>query len=167
MGYPRKSLVPKCVRNTLTSDGSPRYLWRAHLCRVRDAWAGLIDYSSAKNEPHKKKVATASDWKNTVCLSSCDGIGNLSFFNAALKAMLLSLLVYVEIYMIYSSCWQLRTVAIWLTQPMAWLLTLLEQHMDRQPPTVVTQATTWWETVIALVKLQEIGLGVHLPVMVR
>ena len=33
-------------------------------------------------------------------------------------------------------------------------------------PTVVTQATTWWETVIALVKLQECGLGVHLPVKV-
>ena len=31
------------------------------------------------------------------------------------------------------------------------------------PPTVVTQATTWWETVLVLVKLQEIGLGVHLP----
>ena len=49
---------------------------------------------------------------------------------------------------------------------MAVLLTLLEQHLDRQPPTVVTQATTWWETVLALVKLQEIGLGVHLPVEV-
>ena len=45
-------------------------------------------------------------------------------------------------------------------------LILLEQHLDRQPPTVVTQATTWWETVLALVKLQEIGLGVHLPVKV-
>ena len=49
---------------------------------------------------------------------------------------------------------------------MAVLLTLLEQHLDRQPPTVVTQATTWWETVFALVKLQESGLGVHLPVKV-
>ena len=49
---------------------------------------------------------------------------------------------------------------------MAKLLTLLEQHLNRQPPTVVTQATTWWETVLALVKLQEIGLGVHLPVKV-
>ena len=35
------------------------------------------------------------------------------------------------------------------------------------PPTVVTQATTWWETVLALVKLQEIGLGVNLPVKVH
>ena len=51
--------VPKYVRNTLTSDGSPRYLWRAHLCRVRDAWAGLIDYSRAKNEPHKKKSSNS------------------------------------------------------------------------------------------------------------
>ena len=50
---------------------------------------------------------------------------------------------------------------------MAVLITLLEQHSDRQPPTVVTQATTWWETVLALVKLQEIGLEVHLPVKVR
>ena len=50
---------------------------------------------------------------------------------------------------------------------MAGLITVLEQHLDRQPPTVVTQATTWWETVLALVKLQEIGLGVHhLPVEV-
>ena len=42
---------------------------------------------------------------------------------------------------------------------MARLITLLEQQLDRQPPTVVTQATTWWETVFTLVKLQEIGLG--------
>ena len=49
---------------------------------------------------------------------------------------------------------------------MAVLITLLEQHMDRQPPTDVTQATTWWETVLALVKLQGIGLGVNLPVKV-
>ena len=46
------------------------------------------------------------------------------------------------------------------------LITLLEQHLDRQPPTVVTQATTWWETVFACVKLMESGLGVHLPVNV-
>ena len=49
---------------------------------------------------------------------------------------------------------------------MAVLLSLLEQHSDRQPPTVVTQATTWWETVVALAKLQEIGLEVNLPVKV-
>ena len=49
---------------------------------------------------------------------------------------------------------------------MARLITLLEQHSDRQSTTVVTQATTWWETVLALVKLQEIGLGVNLPVKV-
>ena len=65
----------------------------------------------------------------------------------------------------FPSSWQL-TVALWLIQPMAVLITLLEQHSDRQPPTVVTQATTWWETVLTLVKLQEIGLGVHLPVKV-
>ena len=51
-------------------------------------------------------------------------------------------------------------------QTMARLITLLEQQLDRQPPTVVTQATTWLETVLSLVKLQEIGLGVHLPVEV-
>ena len=49
---------------------------------------------------------------------------------------------------------------------MAVLITLLEHHWDRQPPTVVTQVITWWETVLTLVKLQEIGLGVHLPVKV-
>ena len=49
---------------------------------------------------------------------------------------------------------------------MARLLSLLDQHLDGMPPTVVTQATTWWERVVALVKLQEIGLGVHLPVKV-
>jgi len=49
---------------------------------------------------------------------------------------------------------------------MAKLLTLLEQYLDRKPPTVVTQAIIWWEAVIALVKLQECGLGVHLPVKV-
>ena len=50
---------------------------------------------------------------------------------------------------------------------MAELVTLLEQHMERQPPTVVIQATTWWEAALAHVKLQECGLGVHLPVQVN
>ena len=50
---------------------------------------------------------------------------------------------------------------------MAVLITLLEQHLDRQPPTVVTQATTWLETVLVLVMIQEIGLKVHQPVKVR
>ena len=58
-----------------------------------------------------------------------------------------------HIYMMYFSSWQLWTVAIWLTQWMARLITLLEQHSNRQPPTVVTQATAWWETVFALVRL--------------
>ena len=40
-----------------------------------------------------------------------------------------------------------------------------EQHLDRQPPTVVMQATTWWGTVLAHVK--EYGLGVNLHVRVR
>ena len=46
------------------------------------------------------------------------------------------------------------------------LVTLLEQHLDRQPLTAVIQAITWWETVLALVKLQECGLEVYLPVKV-
>ena len=49
---------------------------------------------------------------------------------------------------------------------MAKLVTLLEQHMDREPPTVVSQATGWLEAVLACVKLQEDGLGVHLHVRV-
>ena len=49
---------------------------------------------------------------------------------------------------------------------MAVLVTLVKQHMDRQPPTVVIQATTWLEAVLALVKIQAVGLGVHLPVQV-
>ena len=51
-------------------------------------------------------------------------------------------------------------------QPEAELVTLVEQHLDRQPPTVVIQDMTWWETTLAHVKLQEGGLGVHLPVKV-
>ena len=50
---------------------------------------------------------------------------------------------------------------------MAMLLTLLEQHLDREPLTVVIQAIPWWEAVLALVYLQEGGLGVHLHVHVR
>ena len=47
--------------------------------------------------------------------------------------------------------------------PMAKLVTLLEQNLDRLPPTVVIQATTWWETALVHVKLQECGQGVNLP----
>ena len=36
--------------------------------------------------------------------------------------------------------------------------------MDRQPTTVVMQATAWWETALAHVK--EYGLGVNLHVRV-
>ena len=45
-------------------------------------------------------------------------------------------------------------------------LVTLEQHMDRELPTVATQATTKWEAVLAHVYLQEGGLGVHLHVYV-
>ena len=62
---------------------------------------------------------------------------------------------------------QLWTVALCLAQPMAVLVTLLEQNINRQPTTVVIQATTLWETALACVKLQECGLGVHPPVKVR
>ena len=53
-----------------------------------------------------------------------------------------------------------------MLQPMAKLVTLLELHLDRQPPTVVIQGTTWWETAIIHAELQECGLVVHLPVRV-
>ena len=49
---------------------------------------------------------------------------------------------------------------------MAELVTLLEQHMEREQPTVAMQATTEWEAALALVYLQEGGLGVHLHVHV-
>ena len=49
---------------------------------------------------------------------------------------------------------------------MAGLVTLVEQHMEREPPTVAIWATTEWEAVLALVYLQEGGLGVHLHVRV-
>ena len=44
---------------------------------------------------------------------------------------------------------------------MAVLVTLVGQHVDREPPTVAIQATTEWEAILALVYLQEGGLGVH------
>ena len=49
---------------------------------------------------------------------------------------------------------------------MAVLVTVVEQHSDRQLRTVVTQATSWWEVVLERVKLLEGGLEVHLPVHV-
>ena len=38
--------------------------------------------------------------------------------------------------------------------------------MEGEPPTVAIQATAEWEAVLALVSLQECGLGVHLHVKV-
>ena len=58
-------------------------------------------------------------------------------------------------------------MALWLTQAMAELVTVEEQHMDIEPPTVAIQAITWWEAVLAGVKLeqlQDFGLGVLLLV---
>ena len=49
---------------------------------------------------------------------------------------------------------------------MAGLVTLVEQHMDRELPMVAIQATTSWEAVLALVNPLEDGLGVHLTVKV-
>ena len=40
-------------------------------------------------------------------------------------------------------------------------LVTLEEHMDRELPTVAIQATTEWEALLALVYIQEHGLGVH------
>ena len=60
---------------------------------------------------------------------------------------------------------QLHHAELQMSQPMANLV-LVEQTTDRQPPTVVIQATTWWETALAHVKLEECGLGVNLPVEV-
>ena len=45
-------------------------------------------------------------------------------------------------------------------------VTVEEQQLDREPPTVAIQAITWWEAVRALVKAQECGLAVHQPVHV-
>ena len=49
---------------------------------------------------------------------------------------------------------------------MVMLVTLVEQHLDGQPPTGVIQAMIWRELVLALVNLQECGMAVHLPVQV-
>ena len=63
---------------------------------------------------------------------------------------------------------QLWTVVLWLTQPMAKLVTLLEQHLGRLPPTVVIQAISYLKTLHAHahVKLMECGLGLELPASV-
>ena len=66
----------------------------------------------------------------------------------------------------YFSFPQRSTVALLVTQPLAKLVTLLEQLLNRQLPTVVIQATPWWETVHAHVKLMEGGLEVNLSVRV-
>ena len=49
---------------------------------------------------------------------------------------------------------------------MAGLVTLVEQHIDKELPTDAIQATGWWEAILALVKLQDGGLGMHLYVKV-
>ena len=73
---------------------------------------------------------------------------------------------YIYTMYVYSFFWQSRTVVLWLIQPMAKLVTLLEQLLDRRPPIVVIQGTTWWETAIIHAELQECGLVVYLPVRV-
>ena len=90
---------------------------------------------------------------------TCQGM----FYSAVSTIMEICEVNYMYKIMFFQQLW---TVAVCLTQPMAKLISLLEQRLDRQSPTVVTQATTWWETVFAHVKLQESGLGVHLPVKV-
>ena len=49
---------------------------------------------------------------------------------------------------------------------MAMLVNLLEQQLERQPRTHVTQPTARWDAVLAHVYVQECGLGVNLPVNV-
>ena len=61
---------------------------------------------------------------------------------------------------ILNSCWGLWYI-LWLTQLIARLVTLGELHLDRQPPTVVMQATAWWETVLTHVKKYGLGLNLH------
>ena len=61
---------------------------------------------------------------------------------------------------------QLWTVALWLLQAMAKLVTVVGQHLDRQLTTAVIQATTWEGRVLAHAKIQNCGLGVNLPVHV-
>ena len=54
---------------------------------------------------------------------------------------------------------------------MAKLVTLVEQHLVRGPPTVAIQATGWWDTqtyqATGLVKLQEDGMEVNLHAKVK
>ena len=64
----------------------------------------------------------------------------------------------------YHSFQQLWIVVLWLIQPMAELVTRMEQHTEIQPPTDVIQAITWWAAGLEAVPLQEVGLGVNLPV---
>ena len=45
-------------------------------------------------------------------------------------------------------------------------LDTLEEHLDRELRTLAIQATIEWEAVVALVYLQEDGLGLHLDVYV-
>ena len=61
---------------------------------------------------------------------------------------------------------QLLIVKPWTTQPMAKLVIPMERHSHRQPPIAVIQATTWWETILAHVKLMECGLEISLPAWV-
>ena len=67
---------------------------------------------------------------------------------------------------IYPSFQQLWTVALLLIKQMVMLVKVMEQLLDIQSPTAVIQGTTWWEAVLAHVKLQEGGLEVHLHVNV-
>ena len=55
-------------------------------------------------------------------------------------------------------------MVLWLIQPMAELVTRMKQHTEIQPPTVVIQVITWMAAVLEDVPLQEVGLGVNLPV---
>ena len=103
---------------------------------------------------------------NSTQMCQADGLWTGSAPSCERRLLLSSINYQVYTYMMYPFFQQLWTVVFCVIQRMAKLITLMEQQLARQPPTVVTQATTWWETVLGCVKLRECGLGVHLPVNV-
>ena len=73
---------------------------------------------------------------------TCQATGNWSGSAPTCERMFLLSEHHLSItYMIYLSFLQLWTVGLCLIQPMGKLLPQ-EQHLDKMPPTVVTQATT-------------------------
>ena len=109
-------------------------------------------------------VATpfAAPWHNTDIARRGTEIGkycckNINWIN---------ILSFIYTHKYFTFIQQLQTVELWIPLPMAKLVIPMEQHWDRLQPTGVILATTWWETVLARVKLMECGLGVNLPASV-